>query len=134
MAGIKLEFGFENVQEIAASLARLEDLPTYLKPIIDQWAGEVITNRLAGQGNYPPPPAGSTYQRTGQLGMGWGNPISTGRGEYMFKNDTPYGGYVVGDDQAFMHRGRWWVASQRIEESLVDLAVALDKALSEWPK
>ncbi len=83
-------------------------------------------------GNYPPPPAGSTYQRTGQLGSWSWRVEKPGGGQYAFTNATPYAGYVVGEDQAFMHRNRWWIASERIDEQMVDLALRLAKAVEVW--
>lgn len=62
---------------------------------------------------YPPPPQGSTYRRTGTLGRKW----TTGQAVYIERdnliegrvgNDTPYGPYVQSKkDQATIHKGRW---------------------------
>lgn len=129
--GIKLEFGLENAKEIAAALALLEDLPSYLTPAMSQWSGTVLHKRLSGTGNYPPPRG--NYQRTGRLGSSWkATPLSPG--QYEFSNPTEYAGYVVGDDQAWMHQGRWWKVSERIDETIIELALLLDKALSQWPR
>lgn len=132
MAGINLEFGIENAQEVAASLALLENLPEYLRNDILGWASWTLRSRLQGTMQYPPPPSGSTYHRTGQLGSRW-TIREAGSGMYAFENPTPYAGYVVGDEQAWMHRGRWWKASERIEEQVVELALLLDRKLRAWP-
>lgn len=59
---------------------------------------------------YPPPPPGSTYQRTGALGRGWAAadavPI-TNDTQLVMENAVPYAGDVQGETQAAMHRGRW---------------------------
>jgi hypothetical protein len=133
MAGINLEFGIENAKEVAASLALLEDLPAYLNNDFDAWASMTLHRYLRGTTNYPPPPSGSTYQRTGNLGGGWAA-TKTANSVYSFDNPVEYAGYVVGDDQAFMHRGRWWQASERIDERIVELALMLDAKLKRWPQ
>jgi hypothetical protein len=129
--GVKIDFDVEGVKEIAAALALLGDLPKYLEPEMNTWADGVVHQRLSGTGNYPPAPGGSTYQRTGQLGSSW-RVEKPGGGQYAFTNATPYAGYVVGEDQAFMHRNRWWIASERIDEQMVDLALRLAKAVEVW--
>ena len=71
---------------------------------------------------YPSERPGQTYRRTGQLNRAWYARIT--------KNDTIsiinpakgksgyYASYVVGDQQAWMHAGRWWQARNVVEESL----------------
>jgi hypothetical protein len=59
---------------------------------------------------YPPERPGSSYVRTGDLGRGWR--VEDGRyleGGYVVtaSNAVEYAPWVQGDDQAWMHVGRW---------------------------
>ena len=75
-----------------------------------QWAqGNVLSQFRRA---YPPERPGQRYQRTFNLGRSWDiriNPASI-----TIYNRMAYAGYVVGDGkgkgQAWMHRGRWWLA------------------------
>lgn len=59
---------------------------------------------------YPPPPPGSTYQRTGNLGRGWAAadaaPV-TNDARLVIENAVDYADEVQGANQAQVHRGRW---------------------------
>lgn len=73
---------------------------------------------------YPSPPENSTYTRTGTLGRTLGvsedggkigNPsifeqrkLGTSGYEGTFGTNLEYAGYVIGEQQAWMHVGRWW--------------------------
>jgi hypothetical protein len=94
---------------------------------------------------YPPPPPGSGYVRTGDLGRGWKSrrPRATATGltgevynaVRSRRTRKPYAMFVQkAGEQAAIHRGRWQtdadvVAANRrdIEQ---DFARAIDKALS----
>ncbi len=128
---LNLEFGVENAKEISAALALVEDLPVYLNPFMREWAGKTTRNHLWGMKNYAPPRAGSTYQRTGRFGNSWSY-HEMSMGQFSFESAHEAAGYIVGDDQAWMHRGRWWQASGRIEEQVMELALFLDDALRKW--
>ena len=73
---------------------------------------------------YPPPPATSTYVRTGTLGAGWTITPSASNG-YTVRNDTAYTRYVVGNayglEQAWMHQGRWNLLRDVAEEEIEKL-------------
>lgn len=129
--GLKLELVLENDKELAAALERLQDLPTFFSPAFSAWTIDTTSRRLAGMGNYPPPPAGSTYQRTGEFGSSWStDEIAPSKVEFL--NTALHADLVAGEEQAWMHRGRWWVAIKRIEEDIPLLLTYLEKALSEW--
>lgn len=130
MTGAGVEFIIENLESVLESLRKLENLPEYLADELDSWASEVLRDRLSGMGNYPS--SRGNYDRTGALGGGW-SALRTSPGVYSFQNSTDYAGYVVGDDQAWMHRGHWWKASERIDEQFAVLAKKLEDALARWP-
>jgi len=67
---------------------------------------------------YPPPPAGSTYSRTGTLGRGITTEVRSMGSDVvgLIGSPTPYSPWVISTEeapngagpQAWMHRGRWW--------------------------
>ena len=72
---------------------------------------------------YPPERPGQRYKRTGNLKRSWEAGV---RGNVVYtKNAMPYAGYVVGDSagqrQAWMHRGRWYVMRDMVEEKTPEL-------------
>lgn len=130
---MKLEFGVENAKEISAALALVENLPVYLNPLMREWAGRTTSTWLWGMKNYVSPRPGSSYQRTGELGNSWGY-HELGPGQFSFDNMSDHAQMVVGEDQAWMHRGRWWQAAERIDEHIVELALLLTEQLNKWPQ
>lgn len=91
-------------------LDNLDDLAGILRKPMDR-ALFRLQNRMA---DYPPPPPGSTYRRTGTLGRRWvgakreivraTSAEITGR----IGNNTEYGPYVQAKQwQRRVHRGRW---------------------------
>ena len=68
--------------------------------------------------NYPPPPAGSTYGRTGTLGREITTEVRTMGTDIigLIGSPTPYAPWVISTEQgsngagpqAWMHQGRWW--------------------------
>ena len=129
--GMKIEFVLENDKELAAALGRLQDLSVFFSPAFSAWTIDTTSRRLAGMGNYPPPPPGSTYVRTGEFGSSWSTE-EMAPSKVEFLNLAPHADPVAGEQQAWMHRGRWWVAIKRIEEDIPVLLTYLEKALSEW--
>lgn len=97
---------------------------------------------------YPPPPAGSTYDRTGtlgrRLGAGGGSPdIYEVReaGNYFegsFGTNLEYAPWVIDEDrQAWMHRGRWWTlqgVGRRAKDRIVELWAVFADELGDWLK
>ena len=67
---------------------------------------------------YPEKRPYQNYVRTGRLGFGW-QVIKQDLG-YQVKNNVPYGKYVVGSaygtGQAWMHRGRWQLLRDVVED------------------
>lgn len=71
---------------------------------------------------YPPIVPGQRYQRTGTLANSW-RQEKTEAGRWLISNvarrkNQSYAEYVVGasDDQAKVHRGRWWIGREKVEE------------------
>lgn len=129
---ITLDLKIENTDAVAAALATLEDMPRFFHPVMGKWVDRTGREYLWGMRNYAPPPAGSTYIRTGRLGDSWSS-SELDWSAFVFENRADYAGLVVGEDQAWMHRGRWWRATDRIAERTDELMRDLEEALGRWP-
>ena len=134
---MKLEFTVGGLEKVITVIKRYEDLPTLLDPEMRKWVEETHQGRLAGTGQYPAERAGQRYQRTGQLGAGF-RYGAISKSHYQFVNEVPYVRWVVGDSdgngQSWMHRGRWFVARERVEAEQPTLVEKLEKALVEAAK
>jgi hypothetical protein len=104
--------------------------------MIRSMAGAV--NRMA---DYPAPPEGSGYRRTGTLGRRWTQTqpsVTMSTTELVVKvgNNTKYGPWVQNEQfQARVHRGRWQtdvrVLSDLSGQIQNDLDAAVQRALDE---
>ena len=104
------------LREAAAVLPRQVVNTTY------DWAQLHVMRHLSIR-PYPPERPGQRYRRTGNLKRSWEAGV---RGNVVYiKNAMPYSGYVVGDGagqrQAWMHRGRWYVMHDMVEEKKPEL-------------
>jgi len=84
---------------------------------------------------YPPPPGGSRYRRTGRLGRGWvlqGSVGFGGGGIQRLTNKTRYGPYVQGPRQARVHRGRWTTVQQITAKYGPRMMTSLRRMVQEW--
>jgi hypothetical protein len=82
---------------------------------------------------YPPPPAASSYTRTGTLGRLWTSSawVYGGSVQGLVGNPLWYGAYVMGDEeQAWMHRGRWKTLGQIVKETTKEILGFLEAALN----
>jgi len=121
-----------SLDDVAAALAQLEDLPAYLNTPFVEWGEATLMNNLWGMKNYAPPPPNSTYQRTGQLGTDW-DVHGIADSQVLFVNWHEAAELVVGENQAWMHEGRWWKAIDRIEEQAEKAISMLIERLNKWP-
>ena len=89
---------------------------------------------------YPPKRPNQRYKRTGRLGRSWKasrlKPAVWAIDNTASVKSRPYAMYVVGPRsgaigkrQAWMHKGRWWVAEEEVEKSVLDLRRAIIKEL-----
>jgi hypothetical protein len=98
--------------------------PARTDAAVGSWARKTA-KRLKGT-PYPPKPAGSTYRRTGRLANKW-RAEKQKDGVWDIINDAKsprgvfYADYVVGEEQAWMHEGRWWQAHTEIRKYLPEL-------------
>lgn len=94
--------------------------------VLGQWARSRVD---LGQKRYPAERPGQRYRRTYQLRYGWRRrkpaPLSRLIENVASSRGRHYAGYVVGRKQAWMHKGRWWVALKVIQEEVPTLAEML---------
>ena len=120
----------EGLAELVRGLHRFpQTLQGSLRYAIDQGL-LVMQGKLSV---YPPAIPGSRYERTGQLGGGWAG------AEHAFRmagrwvegratNNTLWTGYVQGEQQASVHKGRWLTAEQVIEQTQGEIDRLLQEA------
>lgn len=108
--------GIQRVSNALRKLAALDK--TILDPVGWQWA-QGVRKKLKAT-SYPAKRPGQTYQRTGNLANRWAAD-KQGVGVWAISNRADYSGFVVGDEQAFMHKGRWWQARPVIEAEIPQL-------------
>ena len=93
----------------------------------------MLQDRIA---KYPPPPAGSTYRRTGTLGRRWTTAqphifVQRRMIEGVIGNNTEYAPYVQSRSmQAWMHRGRWQTIEDVVERSRDEAQRILEGAVT----
>lgn len=113
--------------------AAIPTQPKVVKRISDGMmtgARQILQERLYGMRNYPPPTFTITnYVRTGKLGSGWGVRKNARAMTITFYNRVKYAPYVVGDEQAWMHQGYWWVASQRVAASVDTISAQIETSI-----
>lgn len=123
MADIVNIYGYNRVANKLRALAKVHTEIT--DPIISEFAkGE----RIALKGTpYPAPRPMQKYKRTGTLANRWAvEKISVGAYKIVNrakgKNGKEYAEFVIGKQQAWMHKGRWWIAAdetqKRVSETL----------------
>jgi hypothetical protein len=130
--------GYNRLQNSLRRLA--SDMEEELDPVVYDWA-QYTRFRLKGT-PYPPKRPRQTYVRTGQLANRWkierhGFSRVSIMNEAVGRRGQRYTTYVVGDSQgggqAWMHRGRWWLARDVIEEQAPGLRTAmLQRIVQIW--
>lgn len=111
----------KGLQDLGAEIPKVGRQQIYL-------TASAIARRMR---EYPPPPAMSTYVRTGTLGGGW-QVVSRSDG-YTIMNNTPYTKYVVGNayglEQAWMHQDRWQLLRDVTEDETSKLPEEIIKEI-----
>jgi len=87
---------------------------------VKQTAGQL------GRESYPARRTGQTYVRTKRLKRGYRAKRIQSLVWQIF-NFVRYSGFVVGRFQAWMHKGRWWQALNKVEKRIPKLIKALKK-------
>jgi hypothetical protein len=113
---------------------RFKDSPNKFKVALGKAMEAALLVIWESVPSYPRKPEGSTYRRTGTLGRTLGSTEFGGvgsnppdiysvheEGGYTvgeFGSNLEYAPYVIGDEeQAWMHKGRWWVLGTVLEKA-----------------
>ena len=130
---MQVDYQLRGVNRVRNQLRRLAaNSPRIVDNELGKWARMV--RGILKATRYPPPPPRSKYIRTGRLANSW----SAGRermGVWSIRNSASYSGYVVGDakgnGQAYMHKGRWWIGRNIIEDHVPELRRSIVEALAD---
>ena len=116
--------------DVSEALAKLDpkDMERALQAALTD-AGNELRAPLQ---RYPPPKP--TYRQTGTLGRGWGEPLIVNRLQVILGNNVPYGHWVQGSDQAWMHKGRWKTTEMVAREKANDIKQLIEAALARWAR
>ncbi len=105
-------------------IGKLKMFPTKLRQLSELGMQASLLTLWENVPSYPPEPDNSSYDRTGTLGRTLGSSESGGKNgkpdiyevkkvgsglvEGRFGTRLDYAEYVIGENQAWMHEGRWW--------------------------
>lgn len=126
-----------DIQGLDGLLAALERYEEIAQPIIQKASDAALLGLIPDLADYPAPPAGSTYRRSGTLGRLWGaarpewQAIASGF-EGAIGNNTPYGPWVQDAKlQAKQHKGTWTTDQAVVDKHAVDTQAYFDAALQD---
>lgn len=129
-----IQYKIVGYNRVRNSLRRLASLNSeVIDPVVGGWAKS--TARKLKSTKYPPKRPNQRYKRTGQLANKWSAVRIIG-GQWTIENRAQqkgriYARYVVGDEQAWMHKGRWWRASDEIAKYTPDLTKQLTSKIED---
>lgn len=128
------DFEVKGINRLSNALRKLAGLNReILEPETKKWADQ--TAKTLRQTPYPARRPGQTYTRKGKLTGSWRHE-QRGAGVWSIvnrasNNGQPYAQWVVGDNQSWMHRGRWWKARDIIEGRMPKLIEALKRKIEQ---
>lgn len=89
------------------------------KSVANAWTQDTVNMLI--QKPYPPELPGQVYIRTGNLAAEWHSIGNITAAKWSFVNKSGYAPFVIGEDPAWMHAGRWWEALPTIEAEIPKL-------------
>lgn len=125
MSTVKIDI--TTVPTIASLEAKLNRLGQTIAAL-DAPKEESLNLLLERMTDYPPPPANSTYNRTGDLGNSWEVDLAGSR----VHSDIYYGPFVQDyEEQASIHRGRWQTTQSVAAEEEDNIVGIYERAIDE---
>jgi len=127
MSGQKVE-----VLHLPEVQAKIKRLGAGIQPALRKVSKQARRLLIGELTQYPPERPGQTYERTYKLQRGWerATPADQGRG-FQIINAIPYVPLVQGDQQAWMHVGRWTPASEIAEKHAAEIVALYKDAVME---
>ena len=93
--------------------------PSFVDPPVKKWAQDQV--RMLIVEPYPPERPMQTYVRTYKLPTGWIMEKIKDM-SYAIRNVVIYSHWVVAEKyQAWMHKGRWWTAEDKMKKSIQEI-------------
>ena len=129
MAGISFSVSVSGLTEL---IGRMKSAPSKMVIYLNDAMNRSLEVLHKGVPPYPPERMGQKYIRTERLGQSLGSGFgggATGRPdiyevkmsgnavEGSFGSRLGYADYVIGDNQAWMHSGRWWRMIELLNKS-----------------
>jgi hypothetical protein len=113
------------------AVIKLRQAPRILRRHLRRAMDKIVKTLVAVVQRYPPARPESAYRRTGTLGRRWATEVTSyvGGVQGILDNPTPYGPYVQGEDQAWMHKDRWTTVPQAAEKKKRQVAGALQEGI-----
>jgi hypothetical protein len=106
-----------DIQHLPEVQAAIQRFGNGIQPALRTVSGQARRILIDALSVYPAERPGQKYVRTKALERGWQRavPIDQGRG-FQLVNAVAHASLVQGDDQAWMHVGRWQKASEIAHE------------------
>lgn len=122
----------QHLPEVASAIKKIGD---GIQPALRTVSGQARRLLVDALSEYPEERPGQKYVRTNALGRGWerSTPIDQGRG-FQLINAIPYVGLVQGDNQSWMHVGRWQKASEIAHDHEEEILALYESAIEELTK
>jgi hypothetical protein len=105
-----------------------------LAPAVEKGMNKALLYLLGQVPPYPAPSPTSTYRRTGQLGRSITTRVEPGDDSIVgfIGTNIEYAQYVIDkDEQAWMHKGRWWNLQDVVENNLDKVTEYINEAIRE---
>ena len=138
MTGVEFRVSVTGTNAVANKLRPLAaGMPRPVGEAVYRWAQD--TRKVLKSTPYPAKRPKQKYKRTGRLANGWAVERGSGAAVAIVNSargrDGHYTRYVVGDGkgkgQAWMHKGRWWIARTVTDGRRAELRRSVRQAIAE---
>ena len=113
-------------------IAKLKYINGKLKPTLTKAMTRAVNYVDSTVPPYPPPPSASTYTRTHNLENSITTEVKSLGTEIvgLIGSNMVYAPYVISeDDQAWMHKGRWWTLQEVVRKASGEIVAIFQVAV-----